>query len=67
MAIIKILHACFDTYRYTPEEYDLYRDLCERLGHGYMKSRLVVAFTFGDRLDHKLEDDIRHADGTLKV
>ena len=45
--------------RYTPEEYAIYRQVKEIVDDGLMCQRLVVAFTFGDRQDEDIEEDIK--------
>nr|KAG5692883.1 hypothetical protein BaRGS_002318 [Batillaria attramentaria] len=44
--------------RYTPEEYDIYRQIKQLWGSDLTK-RLVVAFTFGDRQDQDLEEELK--------
>ena len=46
-------------FRYTAEEYDIYRHLVRLWGDSTLKDRLIVAFTFGDLQDNPIEEELR--------
>ncbi|PVD24005.1 hypothetical protein C0Q70_17282 [Pomacea canaliculata] len=51
--------------RYTKEEYDIYREFKTLWGKGIC-SHLIVAFTFGDRQDHNLDEELETVNPELK-
>lgn len=51
--------------RYTAEEFDIYQQVRKIWGHD-LCNRLVVAFTFGDRQDRDLRDEIKTVCRELK-
>ncbi|XP_076457907.1 GTPase IMAP family member 9-like isoform X2 [Babylonia areolata] len=52
--------------RYTAEEHDIYRQIQRHWGDNSLGERLVVAFTFGDRQDVPLEEELRTVCRELK-
>ncbi|KAK7487673.1 hypothetical protein BaRGS_00021092 [Batillaria attramentaria] len=51
--------------RYTKEEYDIYSQIKSLWGDG-LRERLVVAFTFGDRQDQPIENELKTVCPELK-
>ncbi|KAK7478057.1 hypothetical protein BaRGS_00030733 [Batillaria attramentaria] len=51
--------------RYTPEEFEIYRQIKQLWGSD-LKKRLVVAFTFGDCQDRDIRVEMRNAGQELK-
>lgn len=45
--------------RYTPEEHTVYKETMALWGDKALKERLLVAFTFGDRQDTPLEEELK--------
>ncbi|XP_025111457.1 GTPase IMAP family member 4-like [Pomacea canaliculata] len=45
--------------RYTPEEFQIYKQIKKGLKDDYLCSRLTVAFTFGERLDRDLGEELK--------
>ncbi|XP_076457934.1 GTPase IMAP family member 9-like [Babylonia areolata] len=52
--------------RYTAEEYAIYREIQKLWGDNSLRERLVVAFTFGDRQDAPLEEELKAVCPELK-
>ena len=52
--------------RYTAEEYDIYRQILRLWGSDSLRQRLVVAFTFGDRQDRDIQDELKTVCPELK-
>ncbi|PVD23986.1 hypothetical protein C0Q70_17263 [Pomacea canaliculata] len=52
--------------RYTPEEYQIYQQIKKALGEQYLRSRLTVAFTFGDRQDKDINEELKTVCTELK-
>ena len=52
--------------RYTAEEYALYRQMLRLWGDNSLRQRLVVAFTFGDRQDRDIKEELRTVCPELK-
>ena len=53
-------------YRYTAEEYAIYRQLQRLWGDNTLQHRLVVAFTFADRQDAPIEEELKTVCPELK-
>ncbi|XP_025111180.1 GTPase IMAP family member 8-like [Pomacea canaliculata] len=53
--------------RYTAEEYQIYEQIKKVLGEEYVKQRLTVAFTFGDRQDMDIEEELKTICKELKA
>lgn len=45
--------------RYTAEEYQIYQQIKKVLGEEYLQSKLTVAFTFGDRQDKNIHEELK--------
>lgn len=52
--------------RYTTEEYEIYQQIKHMWGRSAFKERLVVVFTFGDRLQGDLEQGLKRAGPDLQ-
>nr|KAG5703207.1 hypothetical protein BaRGS_034118 [Batillaria attramentaria] len=52
--------------RYTGEEYDIYRQMKKTWGDKAFTRRLVVAFTFGDRQDRDISQELQSVNEELK-
>lgn len=52
--------------RYTPEEYQIYQQIKTALGEQYLRSRLTVAFTYGDRQDRNIDEELKTVCTDLK-
>ena len=52
--------------RYTAEEFELYKTLKKELKIPKFKTRLVLAFTFGDRQDKDIETELQTVCGELQ-
>nr|KAG5689253.1 hypothetical protein BaRGS_006373 [Batillaria attramentaria] len=52
--------------RYTAEEYDIYRQIKFYWGDEEFCKRLVVVFTFGDRQDRPLDEELKTVCPELK-
>lgn len=51
--------------RYTKEEHDIYTEF-KAIWGGFIRDHLIVAFTFGDRQDRDIKDDLKKANPELK-
>lgn len=52
--------------RYTKEEYDIYRQIINIWGDNSLHARLVVVFTFADRQDAPIEEELKSVCQELK-
>lgn len=52
--------------RYTAEEYAIYRQILKLWGDNSLRQRLVVVFTFGDRQDRDIREELRTVCPELK-
>ncbi|XP_025111447.1 GTPase IMAP family member 8-like isoform X2 [Pomacea canaliculata] len=52
--------------RYTPEEFQIYKEIKKSLRDDYLCPRLTVAFTFGERLDRDIRDELKDVCTELK-
>ena len=52
--------------RYTAEEYAVYRKIKKLWGHNSLHQRLMVAFTFGDRQDGDIQEELKTVCPELK-